>query len=55
MINPNRQQSSVLHPPRLKQLKIGMRDYTKPELPAEDPMGPGSKAGFGQLGMSGET
>ena len=46
--NFNRDRSLVMRPPRLK--AIATRDYSKPEVASENPLGFGG-AGFGNTGL----
>ena len=50
-------QKSVRPPTRFPHVAVSRRDYSKPEMGAEQPLGvsEGEKSGFGQTGLTGET
>jgi hypothetical protein len=50
-------QEQVRAPTNFPRVKVSRRDYSKPELGAEQPLGAleGSKSNFGQTGLTGET
>jgi len=50
-------QKSVRPPTRFPHVAVSRRDYAKPEMGAENPLGfaEGSKSNFGDTGTSGET
>jgi hypothetical protein len=50
-------QKSVRPPTRFPHVSVSRRDYAKPEMGAEQPLGmaEGEKSGFGSTGLTGET
>jgi hypothetical protein len=50
-------QQQVRAPTNFPRVKVSRRDYAKPEMGAEQPLGvsEGSKSNFGQTGLTGET
>ena len=50
-------QKSVRPPTRFPHVAVSRRDYAKPEMGAEQPLGftEGSKSNFGQTGLTGES
>lgn len=50
-------QKSVRPPTRFPRVSVSRRDYAKPEMGAEQPLGvsEGEKSGFGSTGLTGET
>lgn len=50
-------QKSVRAPTEFPHVKVSRRDYAKPEMGAEQPLGfsEGAKSNFGQTGLTGET
>jgi len=50
-------QETVRAPTNFPRVKVSRRDYSKPEMGAEQPLGAaeGSKSSFGSTGLSGET
>ena len=50
-------QKTVRAPNQFPHLKVSRRDYSKPEVGAEQPLGfaEGQKSGFSDTGLTGET
>lgn len=50
-------QQSVRAPTDFPRVKVSRRDYSKPEMGAEQPLGvsEGQKSNFGQTGLTGES
>ena len=56
-MNMVRYQHTVRPPNRFPHLTVSRRDYSKPEMGAEQPLGvsEGAKSSFGSTGLTGET
>lgn len=50
-------QEAVRAPTNFPKVRVSRRDYSKPEMGAEQPLGvsEGSKSNFGQTGLTGES